>query len=332
MRRAAARRIARAGFALLAGALSVAAPRSPAAQPDTRIPWVGFLANEPTPDSAPVLREGLRQRNWVEGQSVKIWYRYVQGKPELYQQHADDLVRLNVAVIVAVGPQAIEAARQATKTVPIVMVSIDDLAAAGLIGEPTNPETNLTGLTTFAPELSARRLDLLRQVVPKLTRAVVLWSSTSATGAADLRTTQAAAKARGVELTPIEITAESEVREALTRIGKSNPQGLIVLPDAITLAQRQRIAKFTSRGKLPAVFPSRDFADAGGLLAYGANWTDVFRQTAELVDRILRGAKPAELGIRRASRFELVVNLRAARAIPVIIPSSLLQRADRVIE
>jgi len=332
VRRAAARRIARAGFALLAGALSVAAPRSPAAQPDTRIPWVGFLANEPTPDSAPVLREGLRERKWVEGQSVKIWYRYVQGKPELYQQHADDLVRLNVAVIVAVGPQAIEAARKATKTVPIVMVSIDDLAAAGLTGEPTNPETNLTGLTTFAPELSARRLDLLRQVVPKLTRAVVLWSSTSATGAADLRTTQAAAKARGVELTPIEITAESEVREALSQVGKSNPQGLIVLPDAITLANRQRIAKFMSRGKLPAVFPSRDFADAGGLLAYGANWTDVFRQTAELVDRILRGAKPAELGIRRASRFELVVNLRAARAIPVIVPSSLLQRADRVIE
>ena len=111
MRRAAARQIARAGFALLAGALIVAAPRSPTAQPDTRIPWVGFLANEPTPDSVPVLREGLRERDWVEGQSVKIWYRYVQGKPELYQQHADDLVRLNVAVIVAVGPQAIEAAK-----------------------------------------------------------------------------------------------------------------------------------------------------------------------------------------------------------------------------
>ena len=332
MRGAAARQIARAGFALLAGALIVAAPRSPTAQPDTRIPWVGFLANEPTPDSVPVLREGLRERDWVEGQSVKIWYRYVQGKPELYQQHADDLVRLNVAVIVAVGPQAIAAARQATKTVPIVMVSIDDPAAPGLAREPANPETNLTGLTTLAPELNARRLDFLRQVVPKLTRAVVLWSSTSASGAADLRATQAAAKARGVELTPIEITGEADIREALSRVDQSRPQALIVLPDAITLANRQRLAKFASRGKLPAVFPSRDFADAGGLLAYGANWTDVFRQTAELVDRILRGAKPAELGIRRASRFELVVNLRAARGIPVNVPSSLLQRADRVIE
>jgi putative ABC transport system substrate-binding protein len=332
VRRAAARRIARAGCALLAVALIVVMPRSPAGQPDTRIPWVGYLANEPTPDSAPVLRDGLRERNWVDGQSIKIWYRYVQGKPELYQQHADDLVRLNVAVIVAFGSQAIEAARQATKTVPIVMVSLDDPAAAGLIREPPKTDTNLTGLTTFAPELGARRLDLLRQVVPGLTRAVVLWSSASASGAADLRATQAAAKARGVELTPIEITGESELREALNQVGKLHPQGLIVLADAITLAHRQRLATFTSRGKLPAVFPFRDFADAGGLLAYGANWTDVFRQTAELVDRILRGARPAELGIRRASRFELVVNLRAARALPITVPSSLLQRADRVIE
>ena len=332
MRRTAARRIARAGFALLAVALIGVAARSPAAQPDTRIPWIGYLANEPTPDSAPILREGLRERDWVEGQSIKIWYRYVQGKPELYRPHADDLVRLNVAVIVAVGAQAIEAARQATKTVPIVVVSLDDPVAAGLTREPPNPETNLTGLTTFAPELSVRRLDLLRQVVPGLTRAAVLWGSASASAAEDLRATQAAAKARGVELTPVEITAESELRDALSRVGKSRPQGLLVLADAITLAHRQRLATFTSRGKLPAVFPFRDFADAGGLLAYGANWTDVFRQTAELVDRILRGAKPAALGIRRASRFELVVNLRTARALSVKVPSSLLQRADRVIE
>jgi ABC-type uncharacterized transport system substrate-binding protein len=332
MKCAVARRSARTGAVLLAIALVIGAPRSPASQPDTRIPWIGYLANEPTPDSATVLRDSLRERDWVDGRSIKVWHRYVQGKPELYQQHAEDLVRLNVAVIVAVGAQAIAAARQATKTVPIVMVTFDDPVAAGLTREPANPETNLTGLTTFAPELSAPRLDLLRQVVPTLTRAVVLWSSVGASGAADLRAAQAAAKARGVELTPIEITAESEVREALDQIGKSHPQGLIVLADSITLAHRQRLATFTSRGKLPAVFPSRDFADAGGLLAYGANWTDVFRQAAELVDRLLRGAKPSELGIRRASRFELVVNLRAARAIGVKVPSSLLQRADRVIE
>ena len=321
--RRAARPIARAGFVLLALASILATPWSPAAQPDTRIPWIGYLANEPTPDSAPVLREVLRERGWIDGESIKVWYRYVQGKPELYQQHADDLVRLQVRVIVAVGAPAIEAARRATKTVPIVMVSLDDPGAA---------DTNLTGITTFAPELGPRRLELLRQIVPRLTRTAVLLSAGNASATAELSATKSAAAARGVELTPVEIVDESDVREALTRVGKSRPQGLLVLADAITLAHRQRVATFTSRSKLPAVFPFRDFADAGGLISYGANWTDIFRQTADLVDRLLKGARPAELGIRRASRVELIVNLRAARTLAVKVPSSLLQRADRVIE
>ena len=322
MRRA-ARPIARAGFVLLALASILAAPWSPAAQPDTRIPWIGYLANEPTPDSAPVLREVLRERGWIDGESIKVWYRYVQGKPELYQQHADELVRLQVRVIVAVGAPAIEAARRATKTVPIVMVSLD---------EPGATDTNLTGITLFAPELGPRRLELLRQIVPRLTRAAVLSSAGNASATAELSATKSAAAARGVELIPVEIADESDVREALTRVGKSRPQGLLVLADAITLAHRQRVATFTSRSKLPAVFPFRDFADAGGLISYGANWTDIFRQTADLVDRLLKGARPAELGIRRASRVELIVNLRAARTLAVKVPSSLLQRADRVIE
>jgi len=321
--RRAARPIARAGFVLLALASILAAPWSPAAQPDTRIPWIGYLANEPTPDSAPVLREVLRERGWIDGESIKVWYRYVQGKPELYQQHADELVRLQVRVIVAVGAPAIEAARRATKTVPIVMVSLD---------EPGATDTNLTGITLFAPELGPRRLELLRQIVPRLTRAAVLSSAGNASATAELSATKSAAAARGVELTPVEIANESDVREALTRVGKSRPQGLLVLADAITLAHRQRVATFTSRSKLPAVFPFRDFADAGGLISYGANWTDIFRQTADLVDRLLKGARPAELGIRRASRVELIVNLRAARTLAVKVPSSLLQRADRVIE
>ena len=330
--RGGSRRALLAGVALLAGATVLAAPRAPVAQPDPRIPWIGYLANEPTTDSAPVLRDGLRERDWVEGQSVKIWYRYVQGKPELYPQHAEDLARLSVAVIVAVGPEAIEAARRATRTIPIVMVSLDDLAAGGLTAETKDPSTNLTGITTFVPELAARRLDLLREVVPRLARAAVLWRSAGASAAADLRATHVAASARGVKLTPVEITGDSDVREALTEIGKLRPQGLIVLADAVALAHRQRLATFASRAKLPAVFPSRDYADAGGLLAYGANWADVFRQAAALVDQILRGAKPADLGVRRASRLELVINLRAARALPVVMPASLLRRADRVIE
>jgi len=330
--RHAARRVATGGLAFLVIALGVVAPRTPAAQPGTHVPWIGYLADEPTPDSIPVLREGLRERAWIEGQSVKIWYRYAQGKPDLYAQHADDLVRLNVAVIVAVGGPAIEAARQATKTVPIVVVSLDDPAAAGLTGDPAGPASNLTGITTFGVELSARRLELLRQVVPGIVRAAALWNPASASAAIELRASQAAAQGRGVELTPVEIRADGDVREALAKVQTLRPQGLIVLPDALTFAHRQRIATFVNRNRLPTVFPFRDFVDAGGLLSYGARWTDVFRLTAGIVDRILRGARPSDLPVTRATQFELVVNLRTARALALAIPVSLLQRADRVIQ
>lgn len=330
MRRAVSRWTATGGLALLAVAPVDAAPQAPAAQPGTRMAQIGYLANEPTPDSIPALREGLRERAWVEGQSVKIWYRYAQGKPDLYPRHAEDLVRLNVAVIVAVGAPAIEAARQATKTVPIVMVSLDDPVAAGLTGDRAG--TNLTGLTTFAAGLSARRLELLRQVVPRVGRAAALWNPASASAAVDLRATQDAARARGLELTAVELRAEGDLREAFARVQAQRPQGLIVLSDALTLTHRHRIATFASRARLPAVFPLRDFVDAGGLLSYGAAWTDVFRRAAVLVDRILRGARPSDLPVTRASRFELVINLRTARALSLTIPSALLQRADRVIE
>src|SRR6266571_5038081 len=206
-----ARRIATGGRALLVSVLTVGATGARAAPPD--IPSIGYLANEPTPDSIPVLRAGLRERAWVEGESVKIWYRYAQGKPELYAPHADDLVRLNVPVIVAVGVSAIEAARRATETIPIVMVSLDDPVA--------------------------RRLELLRQVVPGVVRATALWNPTSASAAVDLSATQAAARARNVELTSVEVRGDSDFREVVAKVQAQRPQGLIVLADELTLARRE---------------------------------------------------------------------------------------------
>ena len=328
-----ARRIATGGRALLVSVLTIGAAGAPAAPPD--IPSIGYLANEPTPDSIPVLRAGLRERAWLEGESVKIWYRYAQGKPELYAPHADELVRLNVTVIVAVGVAAIEAARRATKTIPIVMVSLDDPVAAGLTGTPAGPGANLTGLTTFVAELSARRLELLRQVVPGVVRATALWNPTSASAAVDLSATQAAARARNVALTSVEVRGDSDFREVVAKVQAfQNAQSQLggSIGDELTLARREPIAAFASRNRLPTVFPLRDFVDAGGLLSYGAVWTDVFRQAAGLVDRILRGARPSELPVTRASRFELVINLRTARALALPIPSSLLQQADRVLQ
>src|SRR6266849_3991211 len=182
------------------------------------------------------------------------------------------------------------------------------------------------------PVLRARRLELLRQVVPGVVRATALWNPTSASAAVDLSATQAAARARNVELTSVEVRGDSDFREVVAKIEAQRPQGLIVLADELTLARREPIAAFASRIRLPTVFPLRDFVDAGGLLSYGAVWTDVFRQAAGLVDRILRGARPSELPVTRASRFELVINLRTARALALPIPSSLLQQADRVLQ
>jgi putative ABC transport system substrate-binding protein len=316
--------------ALLIGALIGGVPAA-AAPPDARLPVIGYLANEPTPDSLPVLRAGLRDHTWMEGQSVEIQPRYAQGKPELYAPQADELARLNVAVIVAVGVPAIEAARRATKTIPIVMVSTDDPAAAGLTGDPP-ASSNLTGLTTFVPELSARRIELLRQIMPGVTRVAALWNPASGSAAVDLKATQAAAQAQNVEIVPFEVKAESDVREMFVKIKEQRVQALIVLADAVTLARRETIATNASRNGLPSVSALRDFVDAGGLISYGATWTDVFREAAGLVDRILRGARPSDLPMARASRFELIVNLRTARAIPVPIPLPLLRRADRVIQ
>jgi putative ABC transport system substrate-binding protein len=321
-------RLAAVGLALLIAP----APGGATAQPATRIPGIGYLANEPTPDSMPVLRARLRELDWVEGRSLTIWSRYAQGKPDLYVQHAEDLVRLNVAAIVAVGGPAIAAARQATKTVPIVMIALDDPGAAGAPRSPVSAPTNLTGLSTFAAEASARRLELLKQIVPGLARVAALWNSASPGAAADLRATQDAARARGLEVVSVEIRGEGDVREAFTRVRAQSPQGLIVLSDALVLAHRQRIASFASRTRLPAIFPFRDFVDAGGLIAYGPAWPDVFDQVARFVDRILRGARPSDLPLARAGRSELVINLRAARALALTIPAPLLQRADRVIQ
>lgn len=311
--------------ALLAGASAASA------RPEARIPAIGYLANEPTPDSLPVLRAGLRERSWIEGQSVEFWPRYAEGKPELYAPQADELARLNVAVIVAVGVPAIEAARRATRTIPIVMISPDDPAAAGLTGDPA-ASSNLTGLTTFVPELSARRLELLRQVAPGATRVAVLWNPASGSAALDLKATQAAAPGLNVEIVPFEVKGDSDVRGVFAKMKEERVQGLIVLADALTLARREPIAKAASQNGLPSVFALRDFVDAGGLISYGAVWTDVFRRAAGLVDRILRGARPSDLPMTRASRFELIVNLHTARAIPVPIPLPLLRRADRVIQ
>ena len=321
----------RAALALVAASLALAGARGAAAD-QPRVVWIGLLANEPTPESGPVLRQGLRALGWVEGQNTKTWYRYAQGKFDLFPEHAQELLRIGVRVIVAAGRPAIEAARQATKTVPIVVATTDDPVANGLVASARRPGGNLTGLSLFVPELARRRLELLKQAVPRATRVAVLWNPSNPTAALELKETQAAARTLGVELVPVELREDAEFRAALDRVKGRDAGALVVLADTVTMARRSDLAAFAAKSRLPAVYPLGEFVDAGGLLAYGPTWTEAFHSVAIFVDRILRGARPAELAVQRPTRFELLVNLRAAKTLGLALPSSLLTQADRVIQ
>ena len=293
---------------------------------------IGYLANEPSPESVPVLRQALADLGWNEGRTLKIWYRYAQGQPELYPRHAEDLTRLGVMLIVAATPPAIDAARRATTHVPIVMISTDDPVSRGFVGGLAAPGGNVTGITTFVAQASARRVELLRQVVPRLARIAVLWNPDNPSAALDLRETRVAARALGVAVAPVEVRSDADLRPALAAIEQLHADGMLVLADALLLAHRRRLATFAERHRLPAVYPQSEFVDVGGLLAYGPSWTETFRRAAVFVDKLLRGARPADLPVERPRRLELAVNLRAARALHVPIPSALLLQADRVLQ
>ena len=321
----------RSAAALVVAALALpAAPRAIAEEP--RVARIGFLADEATPESGPVLRRTLRDLGWVEGQNVKTWYRYAQGKLALFPGHADELRGIGVHVLVAAGSPAIEAARRGTTTVPIVVATTDDPVANGLVASARRPGGNLTGVSLFVPELAQRRLELLKQALPRAARVAVLWNPSNPTAALELDATRLAARRLGVELAPVELREDAEFRSALKRLREQDADALLVLADTVAVTRRSDLAVFATKSRLPAVYPLGEFVDAGGLLAYGPTWIEAFHRMAGLVDRILRGARPMELAVERPTRFELLVNLHAAKGLGLAIPSSLLTRADRVIQ
>lgn len=320
----------RSAVALVVVALALTAPRAVADEP--RVARIGFLADEATPESGPVLRRALRDLGWVEGRNVKTWYRYAQGKQALFPGRADELRDIGVHVLVAAGSPAIEAARHGTTTVPIVVATTDDPVANRLVASASRPGGNLTGVSLFVPGLAQRRLELLRQALPRARRVAVLWNPSNPTAALDLDETRLAAQRLGIEPTPVELREDAEFRSALKRVRDQDADALLVLADTVTVTRRRDLAVFATKSRLPAVYPLGEFAHAGGLLAYGPTWIEAFHRIAVLVDRILKGARPMDLAVERPTRFELVVNLPAAKALGLAIPSSLLTRADRVIQ
>ena len=318
--------------------LLLAAPLATAtAQPLEKVPRVGYLS--PGSPSEPfrqrrfeAFRQGLRELGYVEGQNIAIESRWAEGKYDRYPALAADLVRLKVDVIVAVGGRASEVAKHATRTIPIVMSVVIDPLGSGLVASLARPGGNVTGISLMTPDLVGKQLEVLKEVVPKVSRVALLWNPDNPGSAAQLREAEAAARALGVRLQILAARDPQEIDSAFAAMTRGRAAALVVLADAILLNQRRQIAELAAERRLPAVYGPSEHAEAGGLMAYSANLLDLERRAATYVDKILKGTKPADLPVEQPTKFELVINRRTAKAIELTISPSLLQRADRIID
>ena len=276
-------------------------------------------------------RGGLRDLGYAED-SVFIEQRWAEGREELLSGLAAELVRVRVAILVAVGTPASMAAKRATETIPIVMVAVGDPVGTGLVASLARPGGNITGLSNLAAELTGKLLDLLREIVPGLARVAVLRNPGNPVHAVYQHEAQIAAERVGVRLQSVEARKLEDFDVVFAAMVRQQAGGLIVLPDPLNLSARARIAELATRTRLPAIYATRDYADAGGLASYGPYTHDLYRRAAVYVDRILKGAKPGDLPVEQPTKFELVINLKTAKALGLTIPPSLLARADQVIE
>jgi len=313
----------------------LAAPRAVTAQQVAKVARLGILAlnRAPNPHLREAFLQGLRDLGYVEGRNVVIEYRDAEGKPERLPALAAELVALKVDVIVAPTTVAALAAKQATTTVPIVSVAVP--VTGGLVTSLARPGGNVTGLAFFAPELVGKCLEQLKQAVPAVNRVAALWQPGShgeRTEKDMLKAAETAARTLGVRLQLLEARGPADFDRAFSEMTRARAGALTVLPSNMFVNELRRLVDLAAKNRLPAVYPWREFVDAGGLMAYGANVADLFRRTATYVDKILKGAKPGDLPVEQATKFELVINLKTAKALGLTIPPSVLQRADQVIE
>ncbi len=309
------------------------APLAADAQPPMKVPRIGFLSGGlPGGPYVDAFRQGLREIGYVEGQNIAIEYRYGEGKFDQLPALADELVRLKVDAIVAGGTPPILAAKPATNMIPIIMVTSQDPVAIGLVTSLARPGGNITGLTCFAPELSGKRLELLKEAVPGLIRVAVLANPAEPTTPFDSATTEAAARTLGMQLQILHVRGADELESAFSAMVREHRRALNTLPSVMLFGLRERIADLAAKNRLPAMFDFREYVDAGGLMSYGPSLRDLFRRGAAFVDKILKGAKPSDLPVERPTRFELVVNGKTAKALGLTMPPSVLVRADQVIQ
>jgi putative tryptophan/tyrosine transport system substrate-binding protein len=305
------------------------------AQKPLKVPRIGFLiASSRSVNAAryEMFGQGLRELGYEEGKNIVIEWRSAEGRLDRLAALAAELIRLKVDVIVTAGPADTRAAKEATSTIPIVMTFDNDPVGNGFIASLARPGGNITGLSTLAPELSSKQLELLKEIVPKLSRVAILGNSTNPGNALALREIEVAAKTFGLNLQYLDILGPKAIETAFRTASKGGVEAILVLGIPMLNSQRKQLVELAVKNRLPAIYYTGDLVEAGGLMTYGVNRSDLTRRAATYVDKILKGTKPADLPVQQPTKFELVINLKAAKQIGLTIPPNVLARADRVIK
>jgi putative ABC transport system substrate-binding protein len=304
------------------------------AQQPKKLPRIAFLGGSSGSAYASFIeafRQGLRELGWIEGQNLVFELRYGEGKLDRLPDLAAGLVRDNVDVVAVSGARAVLEMKNATQTIPIIMTTIEDPVAMGIVQSLARPGKNITGLTNLAPELSGKRVELLKEIVAKLSRVAVLWPPDAAGAVVTFKDTQSAARTLGLQVQSLEVRTATEFDAAFRTATKERTEAIVVLQSALTNAHRKLIADLAATNRLPGMYTQRDYVEAGGLISYGVDTRDLYRRAAVYVDKVLKGANPAELPVEQPTKFELVVNLKTAKKIGLTVPQSVLYRADSVI-
>jgi len=325
----------RRAFIALVGGSILAAPLATEAQPAGKVPRIGFLgATSAFTEKGRIeaFRQGLHELGYVAGENIVIEWRWAEGEFDRLPVLATELVRLSVEIIVTGGSTSTGAAKKVTTTIPIVMAQTNDPVGSGFVASLARPGGNVTGLSNFARELSGKRLELLKAVVPKLSRVAVFGDSTTPGNAQALRETELAARALKVQLQYLDILGPKGIETAFREASKGRADAVIVLVAPALVSQRRQMAELAVKNRLPAAYGAEEFVEHGGLMSYGVSVSDLYRRAATYVDKILKGAKPGDLPIEEPTKFELVINLKTAKALGLTIPQSVLGRADQVIE
>ena len=319
-------------FWLLATVLPITVSPAQAQQP--KVPRVGLLGGGSASGNAnriQAFRQGLRDLGYVEGKTIVIEQLWAEGKLDRLRALMTELVRLKVEIIISAGPTVTRALKEANVTLPIVMGFDDDPVGSGFVASLARPGGNITGLSSLSPDLSGKQLELLKEIVPRLSRVAVLGSLTHPGTAQTLKETELAAGAFAMKLQYLDVRSPEDLEAAFRAAGKGRADAVLVLTSVVTNSHRKQIVELATKNRFPAIYYTAEWVEAGGLLTYGASFPDLFRRAAYYVDKILKGAKPADLPVEQPTKFELIINLKAAKQIGLTIPPNVLARADRVI-